>query len=191
MILGAILHDIGKPKARRREDGKIKFHGHERIGLEISEVIARRLKLSCDEINSLQKMVLWHLRPGYLADNEKVTPRAIFRYFRDAQGEAVSTLLLAIADQRSTKGRLTTKESRLHHETIVFGLIKEYFRRKKERKPPRLIGGFDLIKKFRLEPSPLIGKILSEIEELQAIGKIRSKMQALEVARKMIHAETS
>jgi poly(A) polymerase len=186
MILGALLHDIGKPKALRREDGKIKFHGHERIGFEISEVIARRLKLSCDEINSLQKMVLWHLRPGYLADNEEVTPRAIFRYFRDTQAEAVSTLLLSIADQRSTKGRLTTKESRMHHEKIVFGLIKEYFRRKREKKPPRLLNGDDLIKQFKLEPSPLIGKILSEIEELQAIGKLKYRMQAMDVAKKMI-----
>jgi len=183
--LGSLLHDIGKPAALRQEDGKIKFHGHERIGSEMAEVILRRLKLSCDEINSLDKMILWHLRPGYLADNEELTPRAIFRYFRDTGGEAVSILLLSIADQRATKGRLTTKGSRIHHEKIVFDLIKEYFRRKKEKKLPRLINGNDLIKKLKLTPSKLIGKILSEIEELQAIGKITNKQEALEAARKI------
>jgi len=186
MMLGAILHDIGKPKALRREDGKIKFHGHERIGFEISEAIARRLKLACDEINSLQKIVLWHLRPGYLGDQEEVTPRAIFRYFRDTQEEAVSTLLLSIADQRATRGPLTTKKSRAQHEKIVFGLVREYFRRKKEQKPLRLVNGDDLMKQFKLEPSPLIGKMLSEIEELQAIGKIKNRMEALRAARKVI-----
>jgi poly(A) polymerase len=186
IILGALLHDIGKPAALRHEDGKTKFHGHERIGLGICEDIARRLKLSCDEINSLHKMVLWHLRPGYMADIEELTPRARFRYFRDTNSEAVSTLLLSIADQRATKGRLTTEESRIRHEKVVFALIKEYFKRLKEKKLPRLINGDDLIKKFKLQPSVLIGKILSEVEELQAIGKIKTKAEALRIAAKLI-----
>lgn len=184
--LGALLHDIGKPLALRREDGKTKFHGHERIGLEISENIARRLRLSCDEINSLHKMVMWHLRPGYMADIEELSPRAVFRYFRDTSTEAVSTLLLSIADQRATRGRLTTRESRIRHEKIVFSLIKEYFKRLKEKKLPRLISGDDLIRKFKLQPSPLIGKILSEIEESQAIGRIKTKAEALRTAAKII-----
>jgi poly(A) polymerase len=184
--LGALLHDIGKPKALRREGRKIKFHGHERIGLDITKNIVERLKLSNDELDALGKMVLWHLRPGYLADNEKPTPRAIFRYFRDANKEAVSTLILSLADQRATKGRLTTRKSRVQHERICQGLIKEYFKRQKEKKPPRLISGDDLLKKFKLEPSPLIGKILREVEESQAIGKIKTKQEALRLASKFI-----
>jgi poly(A) polymerase len=184
--LGALLHDIGKPQALRREDGKTKFHGHERIGLDIAQNIAPRLKLSNDETDSLEKMVLWHLRPGYLADNEEITPRAIFRYFRDTQKEGVSILLISMADQRATKGPLTSQGSRIHHEKVVLNLIKEHFRRKKEKKLPRLISGDDLLEKFKLEPSPLIGKILREIEELQAIGKIKNKKEALGAARKLL-----
>jgi putative nucleotidyltransferase with HDIG domain len=184
--LGALLHDIGKPAALRRQDGKTKFHGHERIGSDITKNITERLKLSNDETDSLEKMVLWHLRPGYLADNEEITPRAIFRYFRDTQKEGVSILLISMADQRATKGPLTSKGSRIHHEQVVLNLIKEYFRRKKEKKFPRLISGDNLRKKFKLEPSPLIGKILREIEELQAIGKIKNKKEALDAARKLV-----
>jgi poly(A) polymerase len=184
--LGALLHDIGKPKALFREDGKTKFHGHERIGLEITENIVKRLRLSNNERDSLRKMVFWHLRPGYLADNQEITPRAQFRYFRDTAQEGVSILLISIADQRATKGRLTTEESRIHHERVALSLIKEFFKRKKEKKLPRLLSGDDLIQKFKLGPSPLIGKILSEVEELHAIGKIKTKKEALEVARKFV-----
>lgn len=184
--LAALLHDIGKPRALFREDGKLKFYGHERIGWEIAEVVAKRLKLSNEELNSLGKMVLWHLRPGFLADNEEVTPRAAFRYFRDTAGEGLSTLLLSIADQRATKGRLTTRESKERHERVVFGLIKEYLRKKKEKKTPRLINGDDLIKQFKLKASPLIGKVLRELEELQAIGKVKTKSQAQEAAKRLI-----
>jgi hypothetical protein len=94
--------------------------------------------------------------------------------------------LLSVADQRATRGRLTTRKSRLRHEKIASLLVKEYFKRKKERKMPRLINGDDLIRRFKLEPSPLIGKILSEVEELQAIGRIKNKTQALEAVKKAL-----
>ena len=189
--LGALLHDVGKPQARRREKGRTKFHGHERIGFKISEVAAKRMKLSNDEIARLIKMVFWHLRPGYLADNLDLTPRAIFRFFRDAGSEGASILLLSLADQRATRGPLTTDESRQQHEKVVGRLIKEYFRRKKEKKLPRLINGNDLMKKFKLQPSPLIGEILSEIEELQAIGKIKNTKSALREAARFIKNKKS
>lgn len=184
--LGVLLHDIGKPAALRHEDGKTKFHGHERMGADITRNIVKRLKLSNDELSVLEKMVFWHLRPGYLADNEEISRRAIFRYFRDTGEEAASVLLISLADQRSTKGPLTTRKSRLRHEKVVSGLIGEYFRRKNEKKQERLVNGNDLIKKFKLAPSPLIGKILSEIEELQAIGKVKTKAGAFLAARKFL-----
>ncbi len=184
--LGAVLHDIGKPAALRRIKGKLIFHGHERIGLDMAQEICKRLKLSNDEMRSLHKMVLCHLRPGYLADNEILTPRAKFRYFRDSGIDAVAILLLSIADQRATKGPLTTRASRVRHEKTCFGLIKEYFRKNKEEKVPRLLNGDILIREFKLKPSPLIGKVLSEIEELQAIGKIKTIAQALRRAAKII-----
>ncbi|MDI6758598.1 MAG: HD domain-containing protein [Candidatus Omnitrophota bacterium] len=184
--LGAFLHDIGKPASLRYEDGKTKFHGHERIGLDITQDICRRLKLSNNEINSLKTMVLGHLRPGYLADIKELTPRAKFRYFRDTGSEAASVLLLSIADQRATKGPLTNRESRSRHERIVFGLIKEYFKKQEEKKIPRLLNGNELMRKLKLEPSPLIGKILSEIEELQAIGRLKTKQEAYKAAKALI-----
>jgi poly(A) polymerase len=186
MKLAAFLHDTGKPQALRQEDGKIKFHGHEKIGLSITQEICSRLRLSNDEREALEKMVLWHLRPGYLADQRPPSARARFRYFRDTGQESLSTLLISLADQRATKGPLTSRASRLHHEKLVSGLIKEYFNRKNEKKLPRLLTGDDLLKRFKLTPSPLIGKILREIEELQAIGKIKTKKEALAAASRTI-----
>jgi len=177
--LAGFFHDIGKPKAKRWQNGKVKFHGHERIGLNFVEEISQSLKLSNPEKEILKTIVLWHLRPGYLADLEKISPRAKFRFFRDTDKEAVSVLLVSLADQRATCGPLTTKESRLRHERVVKSLIKEYFKKQKEKPIPRLISGDDLINIFKLNPSPLFGKILKQIEELQAIGKIKTKKEAL------------
>jgi poly(A) polymerase len=182
----ALLHDVGKPATLRREDGRTTFHGHERAGLKLAENICKRLKLSNEETHLLKTIVLWHLRPGYLADNPVLTPRAKFRFFRDAGKEPVSILLLSLADQRATKGPLTTAQSRIRHEQTVTRLIREYYRKIKVKKTERVIDGFGLMKRFKLKPSPLIGKILSELEELQAIGKVRSKSEAIKAAAKII-----
>lgn len=183
---GAFLHDIGKPAALRHIKGKTIFHGHERMGLNLTGEIIKRLKLSNDEAKALFKMVLWHLRPGYLADSENPSERAKFRYFRDAGREALGILLLSLADQRATKGPLTTNAARLQHERVVARLIREYLRKSKEKKKPRLVNGDDIMKRFKLKPSVLIGKVLAQIEELQAIGKISSKQEALKEAAKLI-----
>jgi tRNA nucleotidyltransferase/poly(A) polymerase len=183
---GAFIHDVGKPAALRREGKKIIFHGHEHIGRRMSEDIARRLKLSNDEVAMLKRMVQMHLRPGYLADNQPPTERAKFRYFRDGGSEAVAVLLVSLADQRATKGPLTTAASRVNHEKLVAAFLKDYFKKKKEKKAVRLIDGHILIKELKLKPSPLIGKLLAELEELQAIGKIKTRDQALKAAREFV-----
>ena len=184
--ISALLHDVGKPQAMRKKDGKIIFHGHERKGIYILKDIIERLRLSNHESELLKRTVLFHLRPGYLADIPEPSERAVFRYFRDTGTEAVGTLLLSLADQRATRGRLTTKQSREQHERVCLKLIKKYFKQKKQKKLPRLINGNDLIDKFKLEPSPLVGKILREIEELQAVGRIKNKKEALKEAQELI-----
>lgn len=184
--LGAFLHDIGKPKTMRHEKERTIFHGHECVGAGISKSIARRLKFSNDELDALKKMVFWHLRPGYMADATVLTKRAKFRFFRDCAKEAVSVLVVSLADQRSTRGPLTLEDARLDHERVVSALIKEYFKKLKEKKVEHLIDGFDLMRKFKIDPGPLIGKVLSEIEELQATNTVKTKKDALLKAGKII-----
>ncbi len=181
----AILHDVGKPKALRHEKKKIIFHGHERVGLGLTRLISRRLKLSNEECSSLERIVLWHLRPGYLADCRALTQRARFRYFRDTGTDALGVLLLSLADQRATKGPLTTALSRINHEKTVAKLIAELFKKQAKKSVP-FVNGHEIMRKFSLTSSPLIGKVLSELEELQAIGKIRNKVQAFKAAKKVI-----
>ena len=184
--LACLLHDIGKPGALRREKGKIIFHGHERIGLGMTREISHRLKLSNEESRILGKIVLWHLRPGYLADNPPPTARAVFRYLRDTGESALAVLLLSLADQRATKGPLTTALSRLNHEKTVRMLIRKILKQKEEKKPRRFLNGHDLMKKFSLPASPVIGRLLADLEEAQAIGKIKSKKEALDLSAKLV-----
>ncbi len=182
---GALLHDIGKPQTKKKEDGRTSFHGHEHVGKAIVRGIGKILKLSINERRALEDMVRWHLRPGYLSNFKQPTERAVFRYFRDTREEAAGILLLSLADQRSTRGPLTTEADQKHHEKICLGLLAKYFEKKKEKPFVRLISGKDLIKKLKLKPAPLFAKILQEVEETQVLGKITTKEEALALASKI------
>ena len=183
--LACLLHDIGKPDTRRTEDGRVLFHGHEHVGAQIVRSIAKMMKISIKERYALEAMVRWHLRPGYLSNFKNPSQRAIYRYFRDTHEEAVSILLLSLADQRSTRGPATTEYDQKHHEEICLRLMGEYFDRKKQQPFTRLINGDDLIRRLKLKPSPLFNIILTEIEEKQSLGEIKTKKEALAKAEEI------
>ena len=134
----------------------------------------------------MDTIIFWHLRPGYLADNTVLTKRALHRYFRDTKEEAVSVLLVAIADQRATRGPLATPESRKRHEDVSFSLIDRYFEMLKEKPFVRLINGTDLIRNLKLKPGPIFSKLLFGVEEAQVEGKVRTKKEALAFVRQML-----
>jgi len=185
--LAALLHDIGKPDTRKkRPEGGFSFHGHENVGKGIVRHIAQMLKFSTRERHALEDMVQMHLRPGYLSNFQNPGDKIIYRYFRDAKEEAVSIALLSLADQRATRGPLTTEKAQKHHEKICVALVEKYFAKKREKPFIRLINGDDLIRKLKLQPSPLFKKILMEVEEQQSLGKIAAKKEALELAVRMI-----
>ncbi|MBL8014535.1 MAG: HD domain-containing protein [Candidatus Omnitrophica bacterium] len=184
--LAALLHDIGKPETKKVEPTRTSFHGHEHVGKNITRLIGRHLKLSVRERHMVEDLVLYHLRPGYLSNFKVPSEKSVFRFFRDAKDEVVSILALSLADQRATRGPLTTEEDQEHHQKICVGLIKRYFQMKTKVPAVKLLSGDDLIKKLKLKPSPLFAKILQSVQEAQALGKISTKQEALALAAKCI-----
>lgn len=184
--LAALLHDAGKPSTFAMRKGKVTFYGHERVGSAMAADAARRLKLSAAETRSLRRLIFLHLRPGYLASSATVTPRARFRFFRDAADDSLGLVLLALADQRATRGYAALERIRRRYERLMRSLLMEYVRLQQERPAARLVDGHDLMKAFSLDPGPLVGRLLARLQEQQALGKIRDKRQALAAAAALI-----
>jgi putative nucleotidyltransferase with HDIG domain len=190
MKLAALLHDIGKPDTRKKEPGgRVSFHGHEHVGKNIVKHIGGLLKLSVGERRTLEDMVRWHLRPGYLSNFKQPSEKAVYRYFRDTKETAVAVLLLSLADQRATRGPATTQADQEHHEAVCLGLVRRFFKKKDENPLVRLITGDDLIKGLKLSPSPLFAKILKAVEERQSLGELKDKREALALAKKIAEKE--
>ena len=51
---------------------------------------------------------------------------------------------------------------------------------------PPFLNGNNVMRKFKLQPGPLIGKVLSGLEEAQAIGKVKNKKGAYDLAASII-----
>ncbi len=182
-----LLHDTGKPETRKEmPDGRLSFHGHERVGRDMTRIICRQLKVSTAERYALEDMVALHLRPGYMSNFNKAPAKMVFRFLRDAKEEAAAVLLLSLADQRATRGPLTTEKAVRHHETIVRSLLGLFFAKKKEMPFVRLIDGHDLITQLSLPPGPEFKRLLAAVDEAQHLGKVTTSGEALDYVRNLL-----
>ncbi|MCM8784203.1 MAG: HD domain-containing protein [Candidatus Omnitrophica bacterium] len=182
--LGALFHDLGKPWAKEiTADGKIRFIGHEKLGAELACKIIERLKLSSREENILIKLINLHLRPGYLVDTKDVSPRAKLRFFRVGGEESIALILVALADKFSTRGPLTTSQSRREFKKYLLHLIQAYFYEQDIVKPPRILNGEEVMQILNISPGPLVGKILKTLEEAQVEKRIKDKKEAEDFVR--------
>jgi len=182
--LALLYHDVGKPDARRIENDKIKFWGHEKIGRDITKKMSERFKLSNLEKRTLENIVYYHLRPGNLVGQDSFKNKATYRFFRQVDYDVPSLILLSVADKYATRGKLITKKSMKLHRDYLIEILKEYFHIKEKVQPKKLISGNDIIRILKIKPSREVGKILEEVKILQMQGKLKNKKQALEFIKK-------
>ena len=93
----ALLHDLGKPGCMiTGEDGIPHFYGHERLGAELSDRVARRFRFSRKERRSLKFLVGNHMRP--VLYSTEWSDRAVDRLAADAGDNLELLLELAKSD---------------------------------------------------------------------------------------------
>jgi len=192
--VAALLHDVGKPQTKTIEaNGKIRFFGHPTVGLEITNAILRRLRVSNHGIDMIGKMVEEHLRPGQISQKgEMPTNRAIYRYFRQMDNVAIDTLYLNFADFLAARGpALPMDEWTKHCARIAYTIEQGTGEALHSEKPPRLLDGHDVMKAFSLTPGPTLRPLLDLVEEAQAVGTITTRNQAFELLASHLHTAQS
>lgn len=183
----SLLHDIGKPSTQElTPEGRVRFIGHEAVGVDMVTEISERLRLSKRAIQVIGRTIANHMRPGNLSHAQELTKRAIYRFFRDTDNEGVETLLLSLADGLATHGPLTTPQFRARHREVVKKMLASLYEETAVVKPPKLIDGNDLMAALDLSPGPLIGDLLGRVREAQAEGRLKTRAQALKFAREQL-----
>jgi poly(A) polymerase len=101
LALGALFHDIGKPRTRMTDDsGQTRFFGHEAVGATMTNEIMRRLKFPQRDVDVVTTLVKNHMRLG---SSPEFTASAARRLIRDLDDNVERLLALVEADANGLK----------------------------------------------------------------------------------------
>ncbi|MDX9757860.1 MAG: HD domain-containing protein [Bacteroidota bacterium] len=166
----AILHDIAKPKTKRFVPGTgWTFHGHPELGARMVKPIFQRFKLPLEPLPFVKKMVILHLRPIALI-NEEVTDAAIRRLLFDA-GEDIDELLqLCRADITSKNPKLVKRYLRNYDVLVERMRAVEERDRLRNWQPP--VDGETIMRVCGLQPGIAVGILKTRIEDAVLEGLI-------------------
>lgn len=102
--LGALLHDIGKPRTRAfGPGGQVTFHGHDWIGAKMTRKRLTTLRFDNDTAKRTARLVELHMRL-YNYEQAGWTDAAVRRFARDA-GDQLEQLLVLIRADITTRNR--------------------------------------------------------------------------------------
>ena len=181
----AIFHDCAKPECAKRIGKIMRFLGHEQIGSKNIETIMKNLKMSNREKDFASSVVLHHMRPSNLLKSETVTERAKLRLFRDVGNILPDLLLLSLADWHSYKPlKIYSKKHLKLQEKYVNEFMTSYFDLLTKPKKEKIIDGNILMKELKLKPGKIVGKLLNIINEKYDEGLIKTKKEAVALAKK-------
>lgn len=158
--LAALFHDISKPSTRRWSPEKKEwtFYGHEVVGERVTRKILRDLKFSSEIIDTVTKLVRWHM---FFSDTEQITHSAVRRLIAHVGKEKVWDLMDVRVCDRIGTGRPKESPYRLRkyksmieevlEDPVSVGMLK--------------INGTRLVEITNTPPGPKIGHILHALLE--------------------------
>ncbi len=184
--LAALLHDIGKARAKKyaiqNGIGNV-FYNHEVIGEKMAEKILKRLKFSNSEIKWIQKLIRLHM----FYYTEEWTDGAVRRFLRkfDCDEKFLSDLFELRKGDRIGSG-MKNKEAEILEKFKV--RIKKVIEEDNALKVTDLdIDGHDIMKYFKISPSRTIGEMLEYmLERVLDNPELNKKEKLLELGKEFL-----
>src|SRR5215468_1176985 len=156
--LAALLHDIGKPRTRRKlPDGRVTFHHHEAVGAAMARDRLRALRFPAAVVADVSELIALHLRfHGY--GDEEWTDSAVRRYVRDAGPLLTRLHVLTRADCTTRNARRAQRLERayddLEKRITVLAAQEELDKIRPD------LNGDEVMQILGLPPGPMVGKAL-------------------------------
>ncbi|MCC8181276.1 MAG: HD domain-containing protein [Planctomycetes bacterium] len=168
-----LLHDIGKPATFTVSD-RIRFNDHDRLGAEMAESVLERLRRPRRVIELAFDLIRRHIHFSTLP---KMRRSKLRRWLAAPSFPAHLEL-----------HRLDCVASHRMLANWYFGL--QAWREEKARppEPEPLLRGSDLLE-LGIQPGPLIGKILRQVDDARLEGAVIDKKGALMLANRLFRNE--
>ena len=178
--LACLFHDIGKLETRAAgAGGRFTFYNHHTAGAHLAAAIGRRLRLSGREADLLSRLVRGHMDPLFLYKSRPVRGRAAYRFFRRLGDESPGCLLLSLADIAGSRLASGALPEVLEYREFITGLLHRYFNEPVVAGRARpLLNGRDVCRILNIKPSPLVGRLLEELDAARADGQVSTRQEA-------------
>lgn len=167
----ALLHDIGKPQAKRYDERLgWTFHSHNIIGEKMIPRLFRKMKLPMNEkMKYVAKIVGMHMRPQSVGENG-VTDSGVRRLITDAGEDLDDLMILAEADITSKRPEKVRRQlegfARLRERMTQISNADEL----RNWKNP--VNGNEIIEYFHIPPGKQIAELKDAVKEAVMEGKI-------------------
>jgi tRNA nucleotidyltransferase (CCA-adding enzyme) len=179
VMVGALLHDVGKPATTRFEDGRVRSRGHEEAGLAPSAAVLDRWNVHTlvgyDVRGQVLALVAQHLKPGQLYDDRaRVSDGAIRRLAAKCEPD----LLYRVA-RADCLGRRPGA-----FEPVAMEWFRERVRALDvaRRAPEPILKGREVLA-LGVPPGPQVGRVVRSVYERELDGVVTSFAEPRAAAR--------
>ncbi len=163
--LAALLHDIGKPKTRRRlPDGRVAFHHHEVAGAALARARLAKLRFPAAVVHDVSELIGLHLRfHGY--GDAQWTDAAVRRYVRDT-GPLLTRLHALTRADCTTRNRQKAARLDRAYRSLEARIAELAQREELDRIRPDLDGN-QIMRILGIGPGPLVGRAYRHMLDLR------------------------
>ncbi len=166
----ALLHDVGKPRSRTVEAGRLHFYGHDRVGAALARQMLERLREGQTLVGEVTALIAAHMLPL------PATEREARRFVHRRRALLPELLALMLADREAARGPSSSGASRQYYKEGMDRVLVAL--EDQPAAPAALLGGHEVMALLGLPPGRRLGELLHALAEARALGDVQTPQEA-------------